>query len=108
MLLKYLLFEVWGYSDGPTRRRGSEEGLVPTGVAQATDCGNGGETKGQRGAGGRQRRERINFLNLHGSGDLKHIGIVSQCFCGFSHLKSDRSANKLANCVWPKGLPHND
>src|SRR5262249_4007896 len=46
-VIKNLLFAAWGYSDGPTRRRGSEEGLVPTGVAQTTDCGNGGETKGQ-------------------------------------------------------------
>jgi len=69
MLLNYTLFPAWGYSYGPTRLRGPEvrgpeEGMVPTSVAQAADCRNGRETKGQRGARDRQGRERINFLSL--------------------------------------------
>jgi hypothetical protein len=67
MLLKYIFFPAWGYSYG-TRLRGSEEGMVPTSVAQAADCGNGRETKGQRGARNRQGRECINFLSSRGRG----------------------------------------
>jgi hypothetical protein len=69
MLLKCIVFASLGYSYGPARYSGSEEGMVPATVAQAADCGNRRETKGQRGAGDRQGRECINFLNLRGRGD---------------------------------------
>jgi hypothetical protein len=63
MLLKCIVFASLGYSYGPARYSGSEEGMVPATVAQAADCGNRRETKGQRGAGDRQGRECINFLS---------------------------------------------